>query len=193
MRESLIRQISEYTPCNAQEVADRDTILRLLRTQEDIFLRENPVAHMTASAWVTTPDRTKVLMAYHNLYHSWAWLGGHADGCEDLLSVALKEVREESGILDVRPVSERIFSLEVLTVDGHEKKGSYVASHLHLNVTYLLEADDRQEVRVKEDENSAVGWFSPEKAVEASAEPWFQERIYRKLNGKLRTLIRENG
>ncbi len=192
MRESLIRQISEYTPCNAQEAADRDTILRLLRTQEDIFLRENPVAHMTASAWVTSPDRTKVLMAYHNLYHSWAWLGGHADGCEDLLSVALKEVREESGILDVRPVSERIFSLEVLTVDGHEKKGSYVASHLHLNVTYLLEADDRQEVRVKEDENSAVGWFSPEEAVEASTEPWFQERIYRKLNEKLRILNREN-
>ena len=100
-------------------------------------------------------------------------------------------MREESGILDVRPVSERIFSLEVLTVDGHEKKGSYVASHLHLNVTYLLEADDRQEVRVKEDENSAVGWFSPEEAVEASVEPWFQERIYRKLNEKLRILNRE--
>ena len=65
------------------------------------------------------------------------------------------------------------------------KKGVYVPSHLHLNVTYLLEADRSEAVRVKEDENSAVGWFTPQEAVERSCEPWFRERIYAKLNSKL--------
>lgn len=39
-------------------------------------------------------------------------------------------------------LSERPFSVEVLPVDGHEKRGRYVSSHLHLNVTYLLQAEE---------------------------------------------------
>ena len=124
-------------------------------------------------------------MAYHNLYDSWAWLGGHADGERDLLAVALREVREESGLTDVRPITEDIYSLEILSVDGHEKHGRYVSSHLHLNVTYLLEADPAAHIRPKLDENSRVGWFTPEGAMAASREPWYRERIYKKLNEKL--------
>ena len=71
------------------------------------------------------------------------------------------------------------------TPDGHEKRGVYVSSHLHLNVTFLLEADPAEPVRCKPDENSRVGWFTPEEAVAASSEPWFRQRIYRKLNEKL--------
>ena len=100
---------------------------------------------MTASAWVVNKDRSKILLAYHNIYDSWAWLGGHADGEKDLLKVALKEVAEESGVKNIKPVSEDILSVEILTVDGHEKKGVYVPSHLHLNVTYLIEADDTEQ------------------------------------------------
>ena len=70
-------------------------------------------------------------------------------------------------------------------MDGHEKHGKYVSSHLHLNLTYLLEADPAAAVRCKPDENSRVGWFALEDAIAASSEPWFQERIYRKLNAKL--------
>lgn len=160
-------------------------ILSCLEHMPDIFLRTNLTAHMSASAWVVNKEKDQVLMAYHNLYDSWSWLGGHADGEEDLLKVVLREVKEESGIEKVEPVTEDIFSLEVLTVDGHEKRGEYVPSHLHLNVTYLLEADDSQRLRIKEDENSGVAWFGLSKAVAASAEPWFRKRIYGKLNKKL--------
>ena len=181
----LYDAIAAYTPWNEQERCDRAELLRRLDSGEPLLERSNLSAHMTASAWVVSPDRSQVLMAYHNLYDSWAWLGGHADGEEDLLSVALREVREESGLEEVRPVSRDIFSLEILTVDGHEKRGQYVPSHLHLNVTYLLEADPTQRVRCKEDENKGVAWFTPEGAVAASTEKWFQERVYQKLNSKL--------
>ena len=143
---------------------------------------------MTASAWVVNPQRSKVLMVYHRLYDSWSWAGGHADGEEDLLAVALREVREETGVQRLRPVTEEIYSLEVLTVDGHEKHGRYVPSHLHLNVTYLLEAEEDQPLRVCEAENSGVAWFSLADALSASTEPWFVERIYKKLNEKLNSI-----
>ena len=181
----LLEQLERYEPYNEQELRDRALLLRALREEENVFTRENDRMHMTASAWVTNEAHDRVLMAYHNIYDSWAWLGGHADGERDLLTVALREVREESGIEHVRAASEDIFSLEILTVDGHEKRGRYVSSHLHLNVTYLLIADDGDALRAKPDENSGVRWFTPEEAVAASSEPWFRERVYKKLNDRL--------
>lgn len=180
----IVSALKKYHPWNQQESRDREELLRRLAQKEFLWTRENTTAHWTASAWVVSPDRTQILMAYHNLYDSWAWLGGHADGNHDLLGVALQEVQEESGLTAV-PVSEEIFSLEILPVFGHEKRGQYVSSHLHLNLTFLLEADPALPVRCKPDENSRVGWFSPEEAIAASSEPWIRDRIYRKLNDKL--------
>lgn len=184
----IYEQIKAYRPWNEQERQDQAVILAFLERNPDAFYRTNLLAHMTASAWVVNPQRSKVLMVYHRLYDSWSWAGGHADGEEDLLAVALREVREETGIQRLRPVTEEIYSLEVLTVDGHEKHGRYVPSHLHLNVTYLLEAEEDQPLRVCEAENSDVAWFSQADALSASTEPWFVERIYKKLNEKLKVL-----
>jgi 8-oxo-dGTP pyrophosphatase MutT (NUDIX family) len=105
----LLTQLEQYVPWNEQEAEDREELLLgRLRSGEDLYTRENRSAHLTASAWVVSPDRRQVLMAYHNLYNSWAWLGGHADGERDLLSAALREVREESGLRHVRPISDQI-------------------------------------------------------------------------------------
>ena len=187
-QQKLIASIEQYQPYNVQEEMDKSLILEWIKNNNNAFLRENTVAHMTASAWVVNNVRSKVLMVYHNIYNSWSWLGGHADGETDLLSVAIREVKEEAGISNVLPVSEDIFSLESLTVDGHWKNGKYVSSHLHFNVTYLLEADSEEAVSIKADENSGVAWFTPEEALEKSTEPWFVERVYKKLIKKTNLL-----
>ncbi len=183
---NIIDEIRNYEPFNAQEAKDKELIVSCLRNMEHVFSRDNKIAHMTASAWVVNQRRDKVLMAYHKIYDSWAWLGGHADGEFDLLKVALRETTEESGIKNIHPVSENIYSLEVLSVDGHVKHGTYVSSHLHLNVTYLLEAEEHESLSIKLDENSNVSWFSPEEAIRASSEQWFKENIYNKLISKMK-------
>lgn len=185
---TVVEEILNYMPFNEEEDRDKMVILDYLSKNEDAFYRENKVSHMTASGWIVNKEKTKVLMAYHNIYHSWSWLGGHADGNEDLLSVALKEAKEESGVEHIRPLLDSIFSLEILSVDGHYKNGEYVPTHTHMNVTYLLEADENDPVFIKQDENSAVGWFALDKAVAASSEPWMKEHVYSKLNAKLRKM-----
>ena len=181
----IIAQIQAYKPWNEQEKLDKEELLKHIQTKKDIFTRENKTAHMTASAWVINDSRDKALMVYHNIYDSWSWMGGHADGDENLYAVASREVMEESGLKKVIPIIRDIFSLEILTVDGHEKNGVYIPSHLHLNVTYLFEGDEGEEITVKPDENSGVAWYSLDEAVSASSEPWFRDRIYSKLNEKL--------
>lgn len=189
MREKLKEQIRRYNPVNEQEKLDKMTLLDLLNRPEDISIRENLTGHLTASAWVVSPERRLVLMAYHRLYDSWAWLGGHADGDWDLCRVAEKEAREESGIENLVLVSPEPVSLEILTVNGHEKKGKYVPSHLHLNLTYLFVADPMQMLRCKPDENSGVAWLDMDTLAEKSNEPWFVERIYSKLVKKAKNGI----
>ena len=178
----LWKQLERYTPYNEQEERDRALLLRALREEADVFTRENDRMHMTASAWVTNEAHDSVLMAYHNIYDSWAWLGGHADGEEDLLAVALREANEESGIRAV-PVSRDIFSLEILHVAPHVKRGKFVCAHLHLNATYLLEADDQAPIRCKPDENSAVRWLDTAEVLAAISEPAMLP-VYRKLMEK---------
>ena len=182
----LVREIENFKPFNEQEEKDKSEILRYISQADNVLVRDNKNAHITVSAWLLDETHKYVLMAYHNIYKSWAWLGGHADGNGDLKEVILKEVEEESGLSNVRFIKDDIFSLEILTVLGHEKKGEYVSSHLHLNITYLLEADKAENIRIKEDENSKIGWIDLNKINEYSTEAWFIERIYNKLNSKVK-------
>lgn len=118
----MIKQIEAYEPYNEQEERDKEIILSMLteaeRMGEDIFSRENRMAHMTASAWVVNRDRTKVLLAYHNIYNSWAWLGGHTDGERNLLSVAVREVCEESGLTPAHVPARMAYIAERRFVTG---------------------------------------------------------------------------
>lgn len=183
---SLFQDIKNYKAVNEQEEHDREVMLRYIQCCGDYLKRENEIAHFTASIWTVNKERTKTLMVYHNIYNSWSWIGGHADGEEDLSAVALRELREETGVRHAALISPEIFSLEILTVDGHIKKGSYVSSHLHMNITYLAEADESEELIVNKAENQAVKWWTFEDALNVSTEPWFVEHIYTKLVEKCR-------
>ena len=183
---NLYEQIKNYNPVNNQERNDKEQMLRFMEQNSDYLSRENQIAHFTTSIWTVNKERTKTLMVYHNLYDSWSWIGGHADGEEDLCAVAMRELQEETGVQFARLVSEEILSLETLTVGGHMKRGQYVPSHLHFNLTFLAEADEKEALVVNADENQAVKWWTFEEALQASSEPWMVERVYKKLIEKSR-------
>ena len=189
---TYIEELQAYKPFNDLEKSDLEMMLHIVKIYGDKALSRDNLTHFSSSSMILNQDHTKVLMVYHNIYNSWSWLGGHAEGETDLLSVAIREVKEEAGISNVHPVSEEIFSMESLTVDGHVKKGKYVSSHLHFNITYFLEADPEEAVSIKADENSGVAWFSPEEALERSTEPWFVEHVYSKLLEKMKD-VKGNG
>ncbi len=184
--ENLKKEIEKYIPFNNQEKEDKKFILEIFKSEKDILTRNNKKCHFTVSAWIVNSDRKKVLMCYHNIYNSWAWLGGHADGDSDLKRVILKEIKEESGLTKVKFLSEDVFSLEVLTVSGHIKKGNYVSSHLHLNLTFLIEADIADKLSIKPDENSGLEWIDVEDISKKSNEKWFVDNIYSKLIEKVK-------
>jgi len=183
---TLSKQLERYCPFDTQEAGDRQQMLACLSTFPDVLTRENSLCHFTASGWIVNAARDQVLMVYHNIYRAWSWTGGHADGECDLAAVALREAMEETGLSNVRLLQKEPFSLEILTVQRHSKRGQYLSPHLHLNCTYLLCADTAETVRCKPDENSGVCWMPLSDALARCTEEQMIP-IYRKLNEKLRT------
>lgn len=175
------KEVELYIPKDAREESEKREILTLMEREGDrLLLRECSYAHMTASSVIVNRNRTKMLMAFHKIYQSWAWTGGHADGDGDFEAVARREAQEETGIQNLKKLGTGAASLEVLPVWAHQKHGQMVASHLHLNISYLFEADDTLPLRIAEDENSAVGWIPI-----AQLEEYVREKdmmpIYQKL------------
>ena len=183
----LREQLENYIPYNEQEINDKDIMLECLERYDDVLTRDNRICHFTASNWIVNKQRTKILMAYHNIYKSWAWTGGHADGNEDLCQVALKEAKEETGVQNLKLLSDGIYAIQILTVDSHIKKGKFVSDHLHLDCCFLFEADEEELLQEKEDENSAIGWIEIERVTEVKKKKKMRP-VYKKLNEKLRNI-----
>lgn len=184
---NLKEQIKSYIPYNEQEKSDKELMLKYIDTFDDVLTRNNKMCHFTASNWIVNKERTKVLMAYHNIYKSWAWTGGHADGDSDLLHVALKEANEETGIDNLKLLSDGIYSIQILPVNSHIKRGEFISTHLHLDCCFLFEADEKEELRIKEDENSGVKWIDINK-INGIVNEEQMKPVYAKLNEKLKNI-----
>ena len=191
---ALIDDVRAFVPGCEQEESDKALLLAALERDPDVA-RRSSLAHLTASAWTVDAAGEQTLLCYHNIYDSWSWLGGHADGEFDLALVAARELAEETGVEGARLVTRglpegAIFSVEVLPVAGHVKRGRYVSSHVHLNVTYLFVADPTAPTVAKPDENSAVRWVPIDDLLALSDEPWMCERVYKKLIARTKALLR---
>lgn len=159
-----IKHITKFNPDNEQEIHDKRIILDYIeKFPHNILLRDNELAHITSSGFIMNESLDKVLLIHHNIRNVWAWTGGHVDGDTDFLHVAIKEAKEETGISDVAALSNNIVSIDILPVFGHVRRNKYVSTHLHFSVSYILIASEKENLKIKSDENSAVDWFSLDK------------------------------
>ncbi len=168
---NLLKTLENYIPRNEQESIDKEAMISFIQRNDDYLLRDNLMGHFTSSAIVMNKTLDKVLFAYHNIYNSWSWLGGHNDGEEDCLYVAIKEAKEETGLKNVYPLTKDIAGIDIIYVMPHIKNRKHVSDHLHLNLTYILIANELEDIRHKPDENSGVKWIDIDKVHEYVSEP----------------------
>ncbi len=122
------------TPLGPGEAAMTAATVAFAQAHPDCLLRTCLAGHLTGSAWVVDATRQWALLTHHRKLGRWLQLGGHADGEPDLLAVALREAREESGLPDVTPLSAALFD-----VDRHwipERPGE--PGHWHHDLRFLL-------------------------------------------------------
>ena len=183
---NYVEEIINFKPSCKQEENDKKLMLELINKYGDeILYRESELFHITSSSFTMNKTLDKVLMVHHNIYNSWSWIGGHADGEENLLSVALREIQEESGVSKMKAERDKAISLDILTTNGHIKRGKYVSSHLHLNISYYIIADEDEELHIKPDENSGVKWIPVDELEVYVTEPDMLV-IYKKILHKIK-------
>ena len=125
----------------------------LVEGRPDCLLRTCMPGHLTGSAWIVSPDRRRTLLTLHRKLGKWLQLGGHADGDPDLAAVALREAREESGLIDFRVAAPGIFDVDRHWIPG--RKGE--PGHWHHDLRFMFEADPSQALTVT-DESKALAW-----------------------------------
>ena len=180
---SLRKTIENYIPSDEREEKDKEQMLKFIDSFDDVLTRNNIFGHFSASAFIVNKERTKFVGVYHIINDGWTYPGGHADGEEDLLKVAYREAFEETG-LKVKILKEDPILLSSNAVDVHIKNGHYVSAHLHLDLLYLMEADENLPLKYSENESKGVKWIAfddleKEKMVE------FTRPIIRKIKEKI--------
>lgn len=101
--------LKNYQPLYSKELVYKQKMLELISFCDDCFWRSCRVGHFTASVFLLNKELTHVLLMHHAKLDRWSQPGGHCDGNPDVINVAMKEAREESGINDIRPLSLKIF------------------------------------------------------------------------------------
>ncbi len=147
MHRNNLRQLLLSYQSTQQETVYKERMLEFLNMHHDAFERSLAVGHFTASAWLLNADQSQALLMHHAKLNLWVQLGGHADGCTDLLAVAVKEAQEESGIMNIVPVADTIFDIDIHTIPANSKE----AQHEHFDVRFLLKVvGDEQFVQNRE-------------------------------------------
>jgi 8-oxo-dGTP pyrophosphatase MutT (NUDIX family) len=153
-RTQLKKQLEVYRTPYEEEA---DFIREFIELTDDslAFQRERLEGHFTASAWIVNKKRTHTLLTLHRKLGRWLQLGGHADGDENLLNVALKEAQEESGLESLDMVDSTIFDIDMHIIPERPQ----VPQHYHYDVRYLLEADIREPLKISK-ESISLAWIA---------------------------------
>ncbi len=157
-RSKLIQLLQAYSPASEEELARRAEMLRFIESHEDCFERSLEVGHITASSWLLSKDGTTALLMHHAKLNLWCQLGGHCDGNPDVLDVALKEAREESGITQIHPASDEIFDIDIHLIPENSRE----KSHYHYDVRFLLQVASDEKI-IRNPESKELRWVGKNK------------------------------
>ena len=165
-RQKLKNLLQSYTPTDPSEQQAKRDMLLFLEDHPDCFHRSCLSGHFTGSCWLVNHDNTHCALMLHRKLNMWLQFGGHCDGDHDVLAVALKEAREESGIDNIMPLSPQIFDVDIHALP----QIGDVPAHIHLDVRFLLQAVDDVPL-VQNNESYDLRWFPMDIKALPTSEP----------------------
>ena len=173
-RALLQQQLAEYNSTYPEEKVYKEQILTFMQHHPNCFERSLEIGHFTASCWLVNKDNTKALLTHHAKLNKWLQLGGHADGDQDLLAVAVKEAQEESGILNIVPLSNKIFDIDIHLIPANSKE----KAHYHYDIRFLLQVISDEPI-VQNHETKELRWISKNR-VDLPTDSWSVIRMFDK-------------
>ncbi len=173
-RESLLESLSNYSTEYPAEKERCDRFMDFVEQNPQCFSRSLTIGHVTASCWLLSLDRKKVLLTQHKKLNKWLQLGGHCDGESNTALAAIKEAKEESGIEKIALIKPDFFDIDIHSIP--ERKGE--PAHFHYDLRYVLGVQNSNEYSLS-DESHSLQWVAFEEL-----ENYTQEESVLRLNRK---------
>ena len=143
---SLVTSIEQYQTSFPEEALLLGAFLELLQHPR-AFHRDHLPGHITGSAWILDETKTFALLTHHAKLNRWLQPGGHADGDENIINVALREATEETGLQSLKVARHSIFDLDIHAIPAREN----FPQHLHYDIRILLHASKKEKPAVTEE------------------------------------------
>jgi 8-oxo-dGTP pyrophosphatase MutT (NUDIX family) len=153
-RNKILSLLNNYFPIDANEKIYKKEIINFILNNSFCFERSNLKGHITASGWLINKTKDQVLLLHHKKLNEWYQLGGHADGENDLIKVAIKEAQEESGINNIIIIEENIFDIDIHLIPKYND----TPEHKHYDIRFLLQVDSNEKEQ-KNEESIDLKWF----------------------------------
>ena len=177
IRDKLETKLEDYLVLYPNEKLTTQTMIDFLKNNQNCFERKNRKGHFTGSAWVLDESHSWIIMTHHRQLNLWLQPGGHADGNADLLEVAINETKEETGLIKLKVISEKIFDLDIHKIPQYNN----IPPHFHYDIRFLLEAKrNANQIKVSRESHDVV-WVHRDKVLNKNNEHSIK-RMLNKIN-----------
>jgi 8-oxo-dGTP pyrophosphatase MutT (NUDIX family) len=149
--------VTDYANAHPGEKPAIAPVLDLLDDDADLTSRKEFRGHATAGA-VLVDHADRVLLIEHLALGTWLLPGGHLEpGDPDLMSAALRELAEETGIsTGVAPLSSAPVHIDVHPIPANSAKGE--PAHQHIDFRYLFRLTAEGDVTPQAEEITGFAW-----------------------------------
>ncbi len=153
-RNKLKKLLLEYDSVYSEENKYQERMINFMNNHKNCFERHCVTGHFTASCWLIDKSNNRALLTHHAKLDDWFQLGGHCDGESDPLAVAIKEAREESGINNIKALSDKIFDIDIHLIPEINNE----PTHYHYDVRFILKVCSDEPLVINR-ESKALKWF----------------------------------
>lgn len=168
MKNLLITIIDKYLKIFPEEKDRQNKLMTFLseNNNEEIIDWNNFNGHIVASGFIYARQERKLLVLYHNDLKMFIYPGGHIN-IDDFnpLVAAKREVKEETGIIDVEVLKISDDELVPIDIDTHiinYNERLKLPKHYHFDFRYLFFIDKISEINIDINESSKYKWITSE-------------------------------
>jgi 8-oxo-dGTP pyrophosphatase MutT (NUDIX family) len=145
--------LDRYAPTDPRELGFRERMFALLAAAEPFSRKSFEPGHFTASAFVLSPERDRVLLILHKKLGRWLQPGGHLEASDaSPFEAARREVTEETGLVELSPLGDGLFDIDVHAIPARPDE----PAHEHFDLRIVLGA--RSLTVTENDEVEGIRW-----------------------------------
>jgi 8-oxo-dGTP pyrophosphatase MutT (NUDIX family) len=164
VRESAIAALTAWDAPDPAQDTLRHAVLAFVHARPDSCRRACTAGHITASTLVVSHPGDQVLLTLHPRIGRWVQLGGHCEDTDaDIVSAALREATEESGIPDLQ------IDADLAAIHVHPLTCSLGVPTRHLDLQFVARAPAGAAIAISA-ESLDLRWW-PIDALPVGADP----------------------